>query len=97
MSGWEVVFEIVVVVVVLGLVVIECVEVCVCFCILMDVVIECYLFVDQFYDCVGSVKVESLGVVLLEVVEFDDLMVFIGLFFICICVLLCWVGLDLLV
>ena len=37
-----------------------------------DAELDHYLHLDQPYDCAGSAKVESLGIVLLERVESDD-------------------------
>ena len=69
---------------------------CVCFRELSDVEIESYLCVEMFYDCVGSAKSEGLGIVLLEFIDNDDFMVFIGLPLICMVRMLRVVGVLLL-
>lgn len=44
-----------------------------------DAEIEQYLRLDQPYDCAGSAKVESLGILLLDRVQSDDPTALIGL------------------
>ena len=44
-----------------------------------DAEIEQYLHLDQPYDCAGSAKVESLGIVLLDQVDSDDPTALVGL------------------
>ncbi|MGE5450956.1 MAG: Maf family nucleotide pyrophosphatase [Acidobacteriota bacterium] len=44
-----------------------------------DAEIEQYLKLDQPYDCAGSAKVESLGIVLLDQVDSDDPTALVGL------------------
>ena len=44
-----------------------------------DAEMDLYLQLDQPYDCAGSAKVESLGIVLLDRVESDDPTALIGL------------------
>lgn len=44
-----------------------------------DAELDRYLHLDQPYDCAGSAKVESLGIMLLERVESDDPTALVGL------------------
>lgn len=46
---------------------------------LSDADIETYLKAEQPYDCAGSAKAESLGIVLLDSIESDDPTALIGL------------------
>lgn len=46
---------------------------------LSDADIETYLQAEQPYDCAGSAKAESLGIVLLDAIESDDPTALIGL------------------
>jgi septum formation protein len=46
---------------------------------LSDVEIERYLLLEQPYDCAGSAKVETLGIVLAEAIESDDPTALVGL------------------
>ena len=46
---------------------------------LTNLEIECYLKLDQPYDCAGSAKVESLGIALAEAIESSDPTALIGL------------------
>ncbi|MGH8679612.1 MAG: Maf family protein [Burkholderiales bacterium] len=52
---------------------------------LLEADIERYLKQEPAYDCVGSAKVESLGISLLEAVEGDDPTALIGLPLITLC------------
>lgn len=46
---------------------------------LSDAEIECYLRLDEPYDCAGSAKCESLGITLLQAIDSDDPTTLIGL------------------
>jgi len=46
---------------------------------LSEAQIECYLQLEQPYDCAGSAKIESLGVALVDKIESDDPTALIGL------------------
>jgi septum formation protein len=46
---------------------------------LSDVEIERYLLLEQPYDCAGSAKVETLGIVLADAIESDDPTALVGL------------------
>ena len=61
---------------------------------LTDAEIECYLSIDQPYDCAGSAKCETLGIALLDAIDSDDPTALIGLPLIRTCALLRGAGLD---
>ncbi len=61
---------------------------------LSDAEIECYMRLDQPYDCAGSAKCESLGVALLEAIDSDDPTSLIGLPLIRTCAMLRAAGLN---
>lgn len=63
---------------------------------LSDGDIETYLHLEQPYDCAGSAKAESLGIVLLEQIESSDPTALIGLPLIAVSRLLRDAGLDVL-
>jgi len=46
---------------------------------LADDEIECYLRLEQPYDCAGSAKCETLGIALLEAIDSDDPTALVGL------------------
>ena len=61
---------------------------------LTDEEIETYLCTEQSYDCAGSVKCETLGIVLLEAIDSDDPTALVGLPLIRTAQLLRAAGLD---
>ena len=61
---------------------------------LSDREIERYLLLEQPYDCAGSAKCETLGIVLAEAIESDDPTALVGLPLIRTCALLRAAGLD---
>ena len=81
MSGQQVVFQtaVAVVCVASGFAETTLAAVTVQFRELSDVEIERYLRLDQPYDCAGSAKSESLGIVLLSAIHSDDPTALIGL------------------
>ena len=79
MSGRQVIFQTAVAIVAPGVAAIERAEVRVRFRELTDAMIEAYLRADTPYDCAGSAKVESLGIVLAERIESTDPTALIGL------------------
>lgn len=64
----------------------------VCFCLLFEVEFDVYLYVEMLYDVVGSVKFEGFGIVLFDVIDLDDFIVFVGLLLIVFMWMLCVVG-----
>jgi septum formation protein len=56
--------------------------------------IERYLLLEQPYDCAGSAKCETLGIVLAEAIESDDPTALVGLPLICTSAMLRAAGLD---
>ena len=61
---------------------------------LSDAEIEHYLRIEQPYDCAGSAKCETLGIVLLAAIHSDDPTALVGLPLIHTCALLRRAGID---
>ncbi len=61
---------------------------------LADAEIECYLRLEQPYDCAGSAKCETLGIALLEAIDSDDPTALVGLPLIRTAMLLREAGID---
>ncbi|HSI58066.1 MAG TPA: Maf family nucleotide pyrophosphatase [Ideonella sp.] len=61
---------------------------------LSDAEIECYLRLEQPYDCAGSAKSETLGIALLAAIDSDDPTTLVGLPLIRTCELLRAAGFD---
>jgi len=64
------------------------------FRLLSDDEIERYLLLEQPYDCAGSAKCETLGIVLVDAIESDDPTALVGLPLIRTSALLRAAGLD---
>lgn len=60
------------------------------FCKLFDLEIENYLCCEFVYNCVGFVKFEGLGIVLLSSMMGEDFNVLVGLLLIVLCDMLCY-------